>query len=45
MYKCVYCGKQVNIDLATAKKIICPSCGLRIVEKDRTKVTKKVMSS
>ena len=42
MYKCVYCGKTVKIDLKTAKKIICPSCGYRILEKDRPSVVKKV---
>ncbi len=44
MYKCVYCGKDVKIDLKTAKKIICPSCGNRILEKDRPRVVKKIMS-
>jgi DNA-directed RNA polymerase subunit RPC12/RpoP len=44
MYKCVYCGKGVKIELKTANKIICPSCGYRILEKDRPKVVKKVMA-
>ena len=44
MYKCVYCGKSVKLDLTTAKKIICPSCGYRILEKERPGVIKKVHS-
>ncbi len=44
MYKCVCCGRPVKIDLATAKKIICPACGYRILEKERPKVIKKVYS-
>ncbi len=44
MYKCVCCGKSVKLDVATAKKIICPSCGYRILEKERPKVVKKVPS-
>ena len=44
MYKCVGCGKSVKVDLTTAKKIICPSCGYRILEKERPKVIKKLHS-
>lgn len=44
MYKCLGCGKGVNIDLATATKIICPSCGYRILEKGRPKLVRKVES-
>lgn len=44
MHKCVSCGREVKIDLKTAKKIICPSCGYRILEKERPKVIKKVMA-
>jgi DNA-directed RNA polymerase subunit RPC12/RpoP len=42
MYKCLNCGKEVNIELKTAKKIICPYCGFRIIEKVRPKVRKRV---
>ena len=35
MYKCLSCGKEVTIDLSKAKKIICPYCGYRILEKRR----------
>lgn len=42
MYKCINCGRIVNIELATAAKIICPSCGYRILEKERPKVIAKV---
>ena len=44
MYKCVCCGKSVKVDITTAKKIICPSCGYRILTKVRPEVTKKVLS-
>jgi len=44
MYKCVCCGKTVKVDITTAKKIICPSCGYRILEKERPSVIKKVYS-
>ena len=43
-YKCIGCGKVVEIDLVTAKKIICPACGYRILEKERPKIVKKVLS-
>ena len=41
-YKCINCGKKVNIDLSTAKKIICPYCGYRVLEKLRPKVATEV---
>lgn len=44
MYKCVCCGRSITIDVKTAKKIICPSCGYRILEKERPKIVKKVMA-
>ena len=44
MYKCLNCGKEVRFELRTAKKIICPYCGYRIIRKDRPKVVKKVLS-
>ncbi len=44
MYKCLNCGKEVRLELKTAKKIICPYCGYRIIRKDRPKVVKKVLS-
>jgi DNA-directed RNA polymerase subunit RPC12/RpoP len=44
MYKCLACGKPVKIELATAMKIICPSCGYRILEKERPKVVRKIES-
>jgi DNA-directed RNA polymerase subunit RPC12/RpoP len=44
MYKCLGCGRSVDIDLSTAAKIICPSCGYRILEKDRPKLVRKIMS-
>lgn len=44
MYKCLGCGKAVKIELGTAAKIICPSCGYRILEKERPKLVRKVKS-
>lgn len=41
-YKCLNCGKYVDIDLQKAKKIICPYCGYRILEKKRPTTTKRV---
>ncbi len=43
-YKCIDCGKKIKLDLATAKKIICPYCGYRIIEKTRPKVVNKVLA-
>jgi DNA-directed RNA polymerase subunit RPC12/RpoP len=42
MYKCLECGREVEVELRTAKKIICPFCGYRIIRKDRPKVVKRV---
>ena len=44
MYKCLGCGRSIKIELASAGKIICPSCGYRILEKERPKTVKKVMA-
>ena len=44
MYKCVNCGREIDIDLSKAKKIICPYCGYRIIEKERPKIVKKVLA-
>lgn len=43
-YKCISCGKRISIDLKSVKKIICPFCGYRILEKVRISVAKKVMA-
>ena len=43
-YKCENCGKESEIDLATAKKIICQYCGYRILKKMRPKMVKKVVA-
>jgi DNA-directed RNA polymerase subunit RPC12/RpoP len=42
MYKCLNCGKDVDIDLDKSKKIQCPYCGYRILEKKRPPVIKRV---
>lgn len=44
VYKCLNCSKQVKSDLEKAKKIICPFCGYRVLEKTRPKVMKKVLA-
>lgn len=44
MYNCVSCGKEVHVELKTAKKIICPYCGYRILRKSRPTTAKKVMA-
>lgn len=44
MYKCLNCGREVDIDLKTVKKIICPYCGYRILTKTRPNIPKKVMA-
>lgn len=44
MYKCLACGRVIKIDLATATKIICPSCGYRILNKERPKIVRKIES-
>ncbi|MEM5812467.1 MAG: DNA-directed RNA polymerase subunit P [Candidatus Aenigmatarchaeota archaeon] len=42
MYQCFNCGKEVEINLKTAKKVICPHCGYRILMKPRPKVIRTV---
>lgn len=42
VYKCVECGKEVDLDLSKTKKIICPYCGYRIIRKPRPAVIRKV---
>ena len=44
MYKCLSCGRDVDIELKTTKKIICPYCGYRILTKKRPKIPKKVIA-
>jgi DNA-directed RNA polymerase subunit RPC12/RpoP len=43
-YKCLNCGKVVEVDLQKAKKIICPYCGYRILEKKRPSLPRRVMA-
>lgn len=40
MYRCMSCRRDVKIDLKAAKKIQCPYCGYRIIEKSRPKIVK-----
>ncbi len=44
MYKCLSCGRIIKTDLSTATKIICPSCGYRIINKERPKLVRKIDS-
>lgn len=44
MYKCTGCGKEVQIDLSTARKIQCPFCGYRILKKERAPITRRIIS-
>ena len=41
-YKCVNCKKEITLDLNKDKKIICPFCGYRIIEKLRPQKSKRV---
>jgi len=42
MFKCLHCGKEVDIKLNSSKKIQCTFCGYRILRKVRPQVTKKI---
>jgi len=42
MYKCINCGKNVEVDMKIVKRVICPFCGHRILKKRRPKVVKTV---
>ena len=44
MYKCINCGKDVEIDLKAARKVQCTYCGYRILTKVRPPVAKTVMA-
>ena len=44
MYKCIDCGREVQLDLKTARKIQCPFCGYRILTKERPTIPKRVPS-
>ena len=43
-YHCINCGKQVDIELKSAKKVQCSYCGYRILEKLRPPVVKKAQA-
>lgn len=42
MYRCINCAKEVDLDLRTSKRIICPFCGHRILKKVRAGTVKTV---
>ena len=44
MYRCLSCGKDVELDLASGKKVICPFCGYRIMRKTRPVAINKVQA-
>ena len=44
MYKCMSCGKEINLELKSARKIQCPFCGYRILEVARPPIVKRVGS-
>ena len=44
MLKCIDCGRTVEIDLKTARKIQCPYCGYRILRKERPLIPKRVLA-
>ena len=44
MYKCQSCGKKVEVDLFTKKKVQCSFCGFRIVQKKRSPIIRKVLA-
>ncbi len=42
IYTCMGCGKEVEMDLKTARKVQCPFCGYRIILKTRPPITRRV---
>jgi DNA-directed RNA polymerase subunit RPC12/RpoP len=42
MYVCIDCGREVKVDLKTARKIQCPFCGYRILKKTRPQIVRRV---
>ncbi len=44
MYRCLGCGKDVELDLSSGRKVICPFCGYRIIKKKRPVQAKKVQA-
>jgi DNA-directed RNA polymerase subunit RPC12/RpoP len=44
MYRCLNCGKDVDVNIEKAKKIICPYCGYKIIQKKRPNVAKRVIA-
>lgn len=42
MYVCIDCGKTVEIELKSARKVQCPYCGYRILRKVRPPVPKRI---
>ncbi|MBI2674973.1 MAG: DNA-directed RNA polymerase subunit P [Candidatus Aenigmarchaeota archaeon] len=43
-YKCLNCGKNVQLDLKSAKRVICQFCGHRMLIKIRPKIAKRVVA-
>ncbi len=42
MYKCISCRRELKIKFKSVKKIQCPYCGYRIIEKTRPGIVKKL---
>lgn len=42
MYRCILCGKDVEIDIINVKRVQCPFCGNRVLEKKRPNIIKRV---
>ncbi|HLE07538.1 MAG TPA: DNA-directed RNA polymerase subunit P [archaeon] len=41
MYKCLTCGKHIDLEQIT-DTVRCPFCGFRIIQKERPKTLRKV---
>lgn len=42
MFKCLHCGKEIEVNLNSSKKIQCSFCGYRILTKIRAETSKKI---
>jgi DNA-directed RNA polymerase subunit P len=42
VYRCAKCGREVKLDLATAREVRCPYCGSKILYKPRPRVARRV---
>ncbi|ACS33305.1 DNA-directed RNA polymerase subunit P (rpoP) [Thermococcus gammatolerans EJ3] len=42
IYRCAKCGREVELDLETAREVRCPYCGSKILYKPRPRVARRV---